>query len=92
MNQLCGEVLSNETSNLAQPTQLVKTRRCHFVDVFLHAQLRVKQDSEITNDGSRLYDVRSNGHSTVNVGEFCETRPFAEPGKFSLGLVQLKTT
>ena len=61
-------------------------------DVLLHAQLRVKQDSEIKDDDRWLNNFRSNGHGAVHVAEHGQTRTFTKPGEFSLGLVQLKTT
>ena len=50
--------------------------------MLLHAQLRVKQDAEITDDGLRLSDVRPNGHGAVDVAEHGETRTLTKPGEF----------
>ena len=42
--------------------------------MLLHTQLRVKQDTEIADDGLRLDDVRPNGYGSVDVAELGETR------------------
>jgi len=54
--------------------------------MLLQPQLRIKQDPEITMNGRRLDDVRSDGHYADDIDELGKYWPSTKPGKFCFGL------
>jgi hypothetical protein len=45
-----GDVFSDTTADLAQPTDVVETDRCDLGDVLLHRQLTVEKNANVTYD------------------------------------------
>ena len=60
--QLRGQFVSDKMANLAQTSQLVVADGCNLGDVLLHAQFRVKQNTEVADYCLGLNDIRANRH------------------------------